>query len=333
MTAPQGPTSLTLSGIVDGQNIDASDVTVPFGEVEDAIDEARTTARCKSTDTVLQYIADMLIAGSGVSLTQITALGATTITIASIAPPTGATFPFFGSSSNVPVGYLLCNGQAVSMTSYKTLLDYLIEGVADNGAGSVLTTYGATSATAFTADAATDKILAAGHGLSDGDVVMVANSGGALPGGLAANTAYYVVSAALNDFKVSLTDGGTAVDITDAGTGTQSFYSTFCVPDLRGRGFVGLDNMGGSSANRITATEADAIGGAYGAETHTLTAAEIPAHTHDIKLYTDSGGSLMDGGMNSTTHASTSTTEANPGGGGAHNNVQPSQFGNWIIKV
>lgn len=35
----------------------------------------------------------------------------------------------------------------------------------------------------------------------------------------------------------------------------------FCVPDLRGRGVVGKDNMGGSSANRVTDAAADSVGG------------------------------------------------------------------------
>jgi hypothetical protein len=44
--------------------------------------------------------------------------------------------------------------------------------------------------------------------------------------------------------------------------------STFNIPDLRGRTIAGLDNMGGSSANRVTSVDADSIGGVYGSETH-----------------------------------------------------------------
>lgn len=330
MTAPQGPTALTLTGIVDGQEIDASDVTVPFGETETAIDQARTTAKCIEADTVLQYIASMFAAGSGVSLTQNTVAGATTITIASVAPPTGACLPYFGSSNAVPTGYLLCSGQAVSMTTYKTLLDYLIDGVADNGSGSVLTTYGVTAATTFVGDAGTDKFLCAGHGLNNGDVIMVASTT-TLPGGLAINTAYYVVEKATNDFKVSLTPGGTAVDITDAGTGTHSFYSTFSVPKVNGRGLVGLDNMGGTSANVITAAAADQIGGKFGTETHTLTTDEMPAHTHTLRAY-DSTGSTAHRTASATGTTNDATTSS-AGSGQAHNNVAPSMACNWIIKT
>jgi len=58
------------------------------------------------------------------------------------------------------------------------------------------------------------------------------------------------------------------------------------LPDLRGRVAVGLDNMGGSDAGRLGA--ANTLGGVGGAETVTLTATELPSHTHDIASHTHS---------------------------------------------
>ncbi len=81
---------------------------------------------------------------------------------------------------------------------------------------------GANSAT-FTADFTTDFITNNTHGRSNGDVITVSNSGGALPAGLTANTPYYVINKTANTFQVSLTAGGVAVDITDNGTGTQTY--------------------------------------------------------------------------------------------------------------
>lgn len=42
--------------------------------------------------------------------------------------------------------------------------------------------------------------------------------------------------------------------------------TTFLEPDLRGRKPIGLDNQGGISANRVTAAQADILGGAAGSE-------------------------------------------------------------------
>lgn len=56
----------------------------------------------------------------------------------------------------------------------------------------------------------------------------------------------------------------------------------FQVPDMRGRTIIGLDNLGGASANRVTSAQADSIGGVDGAESVTLSAAQsgLVAHTH-----------------------------------------------------
>jgi hypothetical protein len=74
---------------------------------------------------------------------------------------------------------------------------------------------------AVTATAATDILTAAGHGFRNGDKVRFTTSD-TLPAGLAVNTTYYVRDAATDTFKVAATDGGTAIDITNTGTGTHA---------------------------------------------------------------------------------------------------------------
>lgn len=83
---------------------------------------------------------------------------------------------------------------------------------------SVTVTYKAGYATSFTADT-TDVLTLAGRVPVSGEVVRVWNSGGALPGGLAAATDYYMVNVSGQTCKLSLTSGGSAVDITNAGSG------------------------------------------------------------------------------------------------------------------
>jgi hypothetical protein len=76
---------------------------------------------------------------------------------------------------------------------------------------------------AFTvaATAATDLLAAASHKMPYGTRLRFTTTD-TLPAGLALATDYYMVSVNANDFKVSLTPGGAAVDITDAGTGVHT---------------------------------------------------------------------------------------------------------------
>ena len=66
---------------------------------------------------------------------------------------------------------------------------------------------------------------------------------------------------------------------TTYGSGDGS--TTFNLPDLRGRVIAGQDDMGGTSANRLTSPiNGDTLGAAGGSESHTLTTNEMPSHTH-----------------------------------------------------
>jgi len=67
--------------------------------------------------------------------------------------------------------------------------------------------------------------------------------------------------------------------------------TTFNLPDLRGRMPLGKDNMGGTAANRVTAAQADALGGGAGAQDRTLTTSELPAHTHSATGSSGAAGS------------------------------------------
>ena len=87
------------------------------------------------------------------------------------------------------------------------------------------TTYGFTNTSGSDAEftaAITDIITSAGHGLSDNDIVQFTTTG-TLPAGLSLNVSYYIINSATNTFKVSLTLGGSAVDITNTGTGIHTW--------------------------------------------------------------------------------------------------------------
>ena len=69
----------------------------------------------------------------------------------------------------------------------------------------------------------------------------------------------------------------------DASLVSDSGVAYFTLPDFRGRFALGLDNMGGPSANRVTDIAADAIGGNAGTETKTIATDNLPEHEHDLE--------------------------------------------------
>jgi microcystin-dependent protein len=135
---------------------------------------------------------------------------------------------------------------------------------------------------------------------------------------------------------------------TTYGTGDGS--STFNLPDLRGRSVAGQDDMGGTSANRLTGlsggVNGDTLGGTGGAESLTLLNANMPTgvgiNTNLILLQ-----STVDNAANAlltfasypsypkvaTVISSDTTVFDLSGSGTAANNVQPTIILNYIIKT
>jgi microcystin-dependent protein len=138
--------------------------------------------------------------------------------------------------------------------------------------------------------------------------------------------------------------------------------TTFNVPDLRGRVPVGVDG----SAGRLAAN--DGLAQVGGEEMHTLTSAELASHNHPDNISVLNSGvtppshpwlPMSDtawasapalGGAGATMGYAFSLTSLvthtqgvhghvkaggvqNAGGGQAHNNLQPYQVVNWIIKT
>jgi hypothetical protein len=84
-----------------------------------------------------------------------------------------------------------------------------------------LTFYGpAAEGITVTGQSSNTLTLATGHGLYNGQLVTLTTTT-TLPAGLTANTLYYIVARAAGAVSFALTPGGSAVTISDAGTGTH----------------------------------------------------------------------------------------------------------------
>lgn len=174
-----------------------------------------------------------------------------------------------------------------------------------------------------------------------------------------------VVSFTINTITLSAnataSNASAQIRIFPHGNGDGS--TTFTLPDDRDRANIGRGDMGGTAANRVTASGGGnpgllttRLGAAGGVDRHTLADVEVPVlygdtvsnggHTHPyvdstsattVNVLTDPGGAPIlqgatavdrtTGGAGAHTHAVT----VNPAGGGAHPNVQPSRVTNKII--
>lgn len=71
----------------------------------------------------------------------------------------------------------------------------------------------------FTGLATDDNIYSPAHGFANNDRVVFVNTGSGLPTGVSEATEYYVVNATTNNFQVSATQGGAAINLTADGDG------------------------------------------------------------------------------------------------------------------
>lgn len=101
--------------------------------------------------------------------------------------------------------------------------------------------------------------------------------------------------------------------------------TTFNVPDFRRRTAVGSGGTG-------TGTLGNAVGNTGGEETHVLTVPEIPGHTHTTPTANSTGAGGVPASAGTSTPDSTPIT-GSTGGGGGHNNIQPSAVVLKIIKT
>lgn len=157
-------------------------------------------------------------------------------------------------------------------------------------------------------------------------------------GGATAPTGYLLCDAS----AISRTTYAALFAVIGTTFGVGDGSTTFNVPDMRGRIPVGVGTgTGGGAAGTGLPTGGAALtararGAWTGAETHTLTTAEMPAHTHQytyMETAVNGNDNLNIPALENSANPTGATISSSTGGGGAHNNVQPMMCLNFIIKT
>lgn len=240
--------------------------------------------------------------------------------------PVGAVVDFAGMVA--PSGWLMCDGSNVSRSTYASLFAILnpVIGVSTIS----ISTPGLVTFTA--------------HGLVTGDSVYFTTTG-ALPTGLSANTVYYAIRMDANTFRLATSyanaAAGTAINTTGSQSGVhtsrRSPYgvgdgtTTFTLPDARGRVIAGNDQMGGTSADRLTQNiNGDVVGQTGGTQLHKHSAfVEIAGSTSVPSGRVAFNGIYYGGGASGKNAADVSINQI----GDNDSSVQPTIIMNKIIKT
>jgi hypothetical protein len=260
--------------------------------------------------------------------------------------PTGTYLYKAGFST--PTGWLLCDGNAVSRSTYANLFAEITR-----------------SSTVNMTIASPSVITWTSHPLVVGDKVSFETTG-SLPTGLSTGTNYFVVSTPTgNTFTVSTTAGGSAVNTTGSQSGTHTCRhnpfgcgngsTTFNLPDGRNRVMVAPG--GGLLTAPQMSPNGDVLGATGGSQTETATVS-VSGSTTGGALTVFATGVAYDGpnitsgaaaggdfqaGTSAHGHGNVQVTGSTTGGslslaasGGTNpaTNVQPTLIGgNWYIRT
>lgn len=240
---------------------------------------------------------------------------------------TGFILPYSGSSA--PSGFLLCNGAAVSRTTYAALFaitstsygigdgsttfnvpDLRSRSIIGVGTGTKVFTFASRSSNTVTVTGAAGN---ATNDLQTGQAFLYHSTGSVMTG-LTDNTTYYLVRISNTSFTLatSLANAyvGTIVTLTGDGSGTQTFTATLTARALADTG---------------------------GEETHALVTAEMQSHTHAPSAggnFISTAGSTnvgVNGGSTAGFNSSAATTGT--GGSGVHNTMSPFISLTYVIKT
>jgi microcystin-dependent protein len=250
--------------------------------------------------------------------------------------PAGIVSPYAGSSA--PTGWLLCDGSAVSRSTYSALFSVTSTtyGVGDGsttfnlpdlrsripvgaGTGTKVATFASRSGNVITVTGLTN---AANNEFQTGQAI-VYNTSGTVITGLTNATTYYVIRVTNTSFSLATSlanaNAGTAIALSSDGTGTQTFTKTFTA---RTRG-----DTGGEENHLLNTTE-------LASHRHQETVTDYTGSNPGIPAYTGANmgsGPGIGAGTNSGQGGALNTVAS--GGDTPHSIMQPFVVLNYIIKV
>lgn len=273
------------------------------------------------TDTTLAAASDSKVATQRAVKAYID--GGGDLSIATKVVPTGAILPYGGATA--PSNFLLCNGSAVSRTTYADLFAVTSTsyGVGDgsttfnlpNLQGRFPLGYAASAPTkVFTfASRASNVITISGadnhahNELQTGQAVVYTSTGTVITG-LTSTTTYYVIRVSATTFSLATSvanaNAGTVIALSSDGSGTQLFTATYTARPMGQNG---------------------------GEETHALTDAEMPSHVHPTSVGTGTLDGTQADGASDTMSSQYPTGSA--GSDTPHNIMPPFTVVNYIIKT
>lgn len=218
--------------------------------------------------------------------------------------PPGAIVAFAGAIA--PAGWLLCDGSAVSRTTFAALFAAISTAY---GPGDGSTTFNLPDLRGRTTVGKDDLGGSAANRLQVSTTINTTSGSASAVVASAANLAIgmFVVSANVPAGTTVTAISGTALTLSAAASATAT----------------------GTAARFSLLSDAQSLGASGGSQVHTLVVAQMPAHTHTYNDWNSVGTGTVGAGSNFAVGVQTGSA----GGGQPHPNLQPSLTTNFVIKA
>lgn len=322
------------SGAVRAHRVGASVIMTDFMTYKNYIDET-TLVSAPDASTTTKGVVEAATLAEVRARTGTSSTGAVLVLTPDVMDdlPTEAEMEFISATTGMismyasatpPTGFLLCNGQAVSRSTYASLfaVTSTTYGIGDGSttfnvpdlAARFPLGYAATAPTKVLTFASRSSNLItitgadnhANNEIQTGQAIVYTTTGSVITG-LTSGVTYYLIRNAYNQFSlatsVALANAGTAIALSSDGSGTQLFTATYTARPMAQKG---------------------------GEQTHALTDAELASHSHSTYIDPTDNNDVA-GGSGGGTLGSFQTGVT--GGDTPHNIMPLFTVVNYIIKT